>query len=362
MTKLVAGVIIDRLTPGRCTLNPIILRLLVTTLCGLPAVNTTGQNSLPDSIINSTSLRQVVEVLASDSLQGRFTGTLQAQTAASFIAEEFKKAGTTPPAGNDGYFMSFLTSGDSVRLGINVMGVLKGTGKPDELVIFCAHYDHVGTKSTNPFDFSRSRRSIRQGDTIYNGANDNASGVSALIHLARYFGQLKNNKRTVIFIAFAGEELGLKGSLGTVSFFKPEQVIAVINIEMIGRPISKKRRTAFITGSHLTDIQKLLNKKLYESDRELYGKKFFTPDPFPDANLFERSDNYWFAMKGIPAHTIMGCGPDDDYYHSPADETQTLDFTLMERRVKAIAISTSILVEGAATPSRLNKDRINSGL
>ncbi len=362
MTKPGADVMIGRLPRDGCTLNPIILRLLVVTLCGLLAVNTTGQNFVIDSIINPTSLRHVVEVLASDSLQGRFTGTPQAQTAASFIAEEFKKAGTTPVAGNDGYFMPFLTSGDSVKLGINVMGGLKGTSKPDEVIIFCAHYDHVGTKSTNPFDFSKSGRSIRQGDTIYNGANDNASGVSALIHLARYFGQLKNNKRTIIFIAFSGEELGLKGSLRTVSFFKSEQVIAVVNIEMIGRPISKKRRQAFITGSHLSDLQKLLNKKLFEADKEFYGRKFFTTDPFPDENLFVRSDNYWFAMKGIPSHTIMGCGPNDDYYHSPADETTTLDFTLMERLVRAIAISTSIFVEGTATPSRLNTHRINSGL
>lgn len=353
---------IDRSARDRRTTNPVILRLLVATLCVLQNVNTAGQNSLLDSIINPTSLRHVVEVLASDSLQGRFTGTVQAKTAASFIAEEFKKAGTTTFARNDGYFMPFVTSGDTVKQGINVMGVLKGTSEPDELIIFCAHYDHVGTKSTNPFDISRSSRSIRHGDTIYNGANDNASGVSALIHLARYFGQLGNNKRTIIFIAFSGEELGLKGSLGTVSLFKPEEVIAVINIEMIGRPISKKGRKAFITGSNLSNLQKLFNKKLYESDKELYGKKFFTPDPFPDANLFQRSDNYWFAMKGIPSHTIMACGPDDIYYHSPADETATLNFTLMESLVRAIAISTSILVEGTATPSRLNTHDINSGL
>lgn len=339
--------------------NSIVLRLVMAAFCGMVVEHATAQTPVIDSIINPPSLKKVVEVLASDSLKGRFTGSLHAQTAAFFIAEEFEKAGLGAFGGSDGYFMPFLTSGEKDTLGINVVGGLKGSSKPDDLVIFCAHYDHVGTKSTNPFNLYTSRRSMRQGDTIYNGANDNASGVSALIHLARYFGQLKNNERTIVFIAFSGEELGLKGSLNTVSLLKPEQVIAVVNIEMIGRPISKKKRKPFITGSNLSDLQKLLNKKLYETDGQLYGKKFFSPDPFPEAKLFTRSDNYWFAVKGIPAHTVMGCGADDEYYHSPGDETSTLDFILMETVVRAIAISTSILVDGTATPSRLKPEQID---
>ncbi len=236
------------------------------------------------------------------------------------------------------------------------MAILRVTTKPGEVIIFCAHYDHVGTRSTNPFNFYRSNRG-RKGDTIFNGANDNASGVSAIIHLARYFGQLKNNERSIVFIAFEGEELGLQGSQQTASFFKPDSVAAVINIEMIGRPISRKKRTAFITGANFSNLQEVLNKKLYETDPALYGKKFFSRDPFPDANLFARSDNYWFAMKGIPSHTIMASSPDDYYYHTPADETQTLDFTLMESLVRAIAISSSVLAEGNATPSRINPAR-----
>lgn len=331
---------------------------LIATICSLIAGRTTAQK-LVDSIISPASLRQMVEVLAADSLEGRFTGTLHAKKAASFIAGEFKNAGIDTLTGYEGYYMHFATPGENVRLGLNVIGGLKGTVKPDELIIFCAHYDHVGTKSTNPFNVYRSGRT-RPGDTIYNGANDNASGVSALIHLARYFGQLKNNERTIIFIAFSGEELGLRGSEKAVSLFKPEEVVAVINIEMIGRPITKKKRKAFITGSHLSDFQKLLNKKLYETDPEFYGKKFFLPDPFVDANLFTRSDNYWFAMKGIPSHTIMTTSPEDEYYHSTADELSTLDFALMEKMVKAIAISTAILVNGSARPSRIKPHRIEA--
>ena len=334
-------------------------RFLIATICVSATGETTAQTPLIDSIISPESLRWVVGVLAADSLEGRFTGTSHANTAASFIAQEFKSAGIDTLTGYEGYYMPFFTSGENVRRGINVIGGLKGTVKPDELIIFCAHYDHVGTKSSNPSGIYRSGRT-RQGDTIYNGANDNASGVSGLIHLARYFGQLKNNERSIIFIAFSGEELGLQGSEKAVSTFNPEKVVAVINIEMIGRPISKKRSKAFITGSHLSNIQKLLNKKLYETDPEFYGKKFFLPDPFADASLFVRSDNYWFAMKGIPSHTIMATSPEDEYYHSPADELSTLDFTLMQNLVKAIAISTTILIEGSARPSRIRPHRIEA--
>ena len=173
------------------------LTFLIATACALPG-KTKAQTAVIDSIINSTSLSQVVEFLSADSLEGRFTGTQNAKKAATFIATEFKKAGIMPVAGNDGYYMPFTTSGEHVTLGMNVMGELKGTGKPGELLIFCAHYDHVGTKSTNPFKFYRSDRLNRDDDTIYNGANDNATGVSALIHLARYFAQFR---RTIFRIA-----------------------------------------------------------------------------------------------------------------------------------------------------------------
>ena len=196
-------------------------------------------NSLIDSVINPTSLREVVQVLASDSLEGRFTGSVHAQMAASYIANEFYKAGAAPLAGNGGYFVPFGARGKE-QFGVNVMAALKGKSKPDEVIIFCAHFDHVGTQSTNPIVIPGSIS--KPGDSIFNGANDNATGTSAIINLARYFGQLKNNERTILFIAFSGEEQGLLGSREVALHLQPESVTAVVNIEMIGRAASKKEK------------------------------------------------------------------------------------------------------------------------
>jgi Zn-dependent M28 family amino/carboxypeptidase len=312
-------------------------------------------NSLIDSIINPSSLRELVQVLASDSLEGRFTGSVHAQMAASYIANEFYKAGAAPLAGNDGYFVPFRAHGKE-QFGFNVMAALKGETKPDEVIIFCAHYDHVGTQSTNPIVIPHTIS--KPSDSIFNGANDNATGTSAIINLARYFGQLKNNERTILFIAFSGEEQGLLGSKEVASHIQPESVKAVINIEMIGRAASKRKKNAYITGSHLSDLQKLLNKRLFESAPQLYGKKFFTTDKYPDQNLFGRSDNYWFAHRGIPSHTIMATSPNDAYYHSNGDEVSTLDFDLMTSLVKAIAISCTGIIAGIDTPKRINPSRL----
>ena len=97
----------------------------------------------------------------------------------------------------------------------------------------------------------------------------------------------------------------------------------------------------------------------YWVDEDLYGKKFFTDDTYGEQNLFQRSDNYWLAKIGIPSHTILASSPNDEYYHSPADEAPTLDFPLMARIIKAIAISSTGLVDGTDTPSRINPKRID---
>jgi Zn-dependent M28 family amino/carboxypeptidase len=337
-------------------------------VCSSASIKVVAQHAFIDSIINPTSLKEVVKVLASDSLKGRFTGSDQAKQAAFYIAGEFHKAGVKPFAGTDSFFWHFSAPSRSALLpAVNVMATLKGSTRPDELIIFCAHYDHVGTRSTYPFPYLKDipgleiKRVSPRGDTIYNGANDNASGVAAVIHLARYFGQLRNNERTLVFIAFSGEELGLIGSQQVVSIFKPNDVMAVINIEMIGRTLSRRKRNPYITGSQYSDLKILLNTELYHSNDSLYKHNFFRDDPFPSSNLFARSDNYWFAMKGIPAHTIMSTSPEDRYYHSTKDEVSTLDFTLMTNLVKAIAVSTNVLIAGKATPSRINPRKVDAG-
>ena len=308
--------------------------------------NAQTKNDFLESVFHPDSLKSIVEVLASDSFEGRFTGSTGCMKAASFIADEFKKAGLKPLAGLDGFFMPFTNSKK------NIVGAIRGRTKPDEIVIFSAHYDHVGTESTNPYPNAGGKGKISMGDTIYNGANDNASGTSAIISLAKYFVQQSKNERTLLFVAFDGEELGLLGSTYFADHIEPEPIIAVINIEMIGRKDNGTGKP-YITGSQYSDLFKILNRRLNEYDSKTYGKKFIERDMYVNENLFIRSDNYSFAQLGIPAHSIMVTSTTDKYYHSLSDEPTTLDYRLMSNIIKAIAISCRGLVDGTDTPSRI---------
>ncbi len=119
----------------------------------------------------------------------------------------------------------------------NVVGILPGNSKKEEYVIFSGHYDHLGVGKANA-----------AGDSIYNGANDDAAGTTAVIVLANYFAKQKNNERTIIFAAFTGEESGGFGSNYFSQQFNPDQVMAMFNIEMIGTESKWGTNSAFITG------------------------------------------------------------------------------------------------------------------
>ena len=105
----------------------------------------------------------------------------------------------------------------------NVVGILPGTTKPNEYVIFSAHYDHLGIGKPDA-----------RGDSIYNGANDDASGTTAVLMLAKYFCARHDNARTLVFATFTAEEIGEYGSQYFATQWNPDQVVAMFNIEMIG--------------------------------------------------------------------------------------------------------------------------------
>ncbi|HSU26877.1 MAG TPA: M20/M25/M40 family metallo-hydrolase, partial [Chitinophagaceae bacterium] len=131
----------------------------------------------------------------------------------------------------------------------NVVGMIPGKSKKDEYVIFSGHYDHLGV-STRPTGT----------DSIYNGANDDASGVTAMMMLARYFKALKNNERTLIFVAFTGEESGGYGARYFSNQFDADKVMAMFNIEMIGTESKWGKNSTYITGFELTDMGPILQK------------------------------------------------------------------------------------------------------
>ena len=217
----------------------------------------------------------------------------------------------------------------------NVVGMIAGVSHPQEAIIFSAHYDHVD-------------RGIN-GETggIYNGANDDASGTTAVIELAKYFSMRRDNERTIIFCLFAGEELGLYGSRAFVNFVKPENIKAVINIEMIGASNIAGKNTFILTRSDFSDLYKILN-------RNLKGDKVKILEQISDpTNLFGRSDNYTFAKEGIPAHSIMCSDDNEPCYHKPCDDIKNIDIENMTRIIRAIANATATLINGKDTPSRI---------
>jgi hypothetical protein len=223
----------------------------------------------------------------------------------------------------------------------NVVGVLPGKSKKEEQVIFSAHYDHIGTGKPV------------EGDSIYNGANDDAAGTTAVIMLANYFKKLNNNERTLVFAAFTAEEVGGFGSQYFSKQFNPQQVAAMFNIEMIGTESKWGPNSAYITGYEKTNMGQILQQNLQ-------GSSFtFHPDPYPDQQLFYRSDNATLARQGVPAHTISTAKMDDEkYYHSVDDEIETLNMQNMAQIIQAIATSSKTIVAGKDTPTRVNTSEL----
>ncbi len=218
----------------------------------------------------------------------------------------------------------------------NVVGILPGKSRKEEMVVFSGHYDHIGTLSPV------------KGDSIANGADDDASGTTAVIALAKYFKQLNTHERTLVFVAFTAEEMGGYGSQYFSKGLDPTQVVAMFNMEMIGKESKFGQQAAFITGYERSDFGKILQKNLE-------GTGFtFHPDPYPDQNLFYRSDNATLAKLGVPAHTISTDQIDvDKYYHTVDDEYETLNVTNIVNTIRAIALSARSIVAGTDTPTRV---------
>jgi hypothetical protein len=221
----------------------------------------------------------------------------------------------------------------------NVLGVIHGKTKPNEIVVFSAHYDHLGTSKPNA-----------QGDSVFNGANDDAAGITAVIMLANYFAKQKQPERTLVFVAFTAEEIGGFGSQYFSTHIDANKVVAMFNLEMIGTESKWGSNSAYITGFEKSDFGAILQKNLV-------GTAFrFEPDPYPKENLFYRSDNATLAALGVPAHTISTSKMDSEpNYHKLSDEVATLNLANMTEVIKAIALSSKTIISGVDTPTRVVK-------
>jgi len=187
---------------------------------------------------------------------------------------------------------------------VNVVGILPGTTKPEEIVLYSAHYDHLGVKND-------------RGNDIYNGADDNASGTTAIINLAQYYAKQGDN------------------------------------IEMIGKPSKFGAGTIWMTGMERSTLGEQLNTVLASSGKSIYK------DPYPEQGLFYRSDNATLARLGVPAHSFSSTQLDkDEHYHQTSDDISSLSLTSLHQVIKTLAKATQPLVDGSITPSRIDKSLV----
>lgn len=244
-------------------------------------------------------------------------------------------------------FSAELTNTISKKALNNVVGILPGKTKPNEYVIFSGHYDHIGVGA--PEEGAPHPAT----DSIYNGANDDAAGTTAVIMLAKYYKKQNNNERTIIFTTFTAEELGGYGAKYFSKQLAPEQVIAMFNIEMIGTESKWGKNSAYITGFEKSNMGQILQTNLTGTSFNFYA------DPYPDQQLFYRSDNATLARLGVPAHTISTSKMDNEpTYHTADDEFETLDIDNMTQIIKSIALSSSSIISGKDTPTRVNTTQL----
>lgn len=283
--------------------------------------------------IDTTTVRKHLYTLASDDMAGRKPGTEGIEKAAQYIEGEFKRIGLKTYDNLKTYRQNFEHKGIKM---FNVIGVLEGKSRKDEYVIVSAHYDHLGTKKSG------------EGDLIFNGANDDASGVTGVLALAEYFAKKNKNERTIVFVAFTAEEMGLVGSRHFGKGIDASKFVAGINLELIGKEPKTGPKTAWLTGFERSDFGKIIQKNL-----EGTGYKLF-PDPYIKFNLFFRSDNASLARLGVPSHTFSTTPIDiDKNYHQVSDEAETLDVGIITETIKAVARGTESIINGKDTPTRV---------
>ena len=297
-------------------------------------------------------------ILAHDSMQGRLTGTPGMHRAARYLAERFRHWGLEP-AGDDGYLQHMplawsepagrgrlellrawsdttaLPPGRRAR-GVNVVGIIRGSDPElrNQVVLFDAHYDHLGTTGMG-------RCRAAGGDTICNGADDDASGVVAVLEIARDFARGPRPRRTAVFLFTTGEEVGLLGTRWYIDHpvLPLDSMVANLEVEMIGRPdsLAGGRGRAWLTGYERSTMGDMLSAAGIE----------IIADPRPARNFFQRSDNIAFAMRGVPAHTLSSFNLHTDY-HTPGDEASRIDYGHMLAVIRSAVRAARILADGPA--------------
>ncbi len=281
--------------------------------------------------ITSEELKDMLYTYASDEFEGRKTGEPGQKKAIEFIKNKYIANEIPSPIAEGDYFQEIPASffkGD-IKTSENVVAYIKGSEKPDEIVIISAHLDHIG---------------ISKNGDINNGADDDGSGTVAIIEIAEAFKTAEKNghgpKRSILFLHVTGEELGLYGSRYYTDedpIFPLKNTVANLNIDMIGRIDQKHKKSPnylYLIGSdklskELHDVSEAVNK-------EFINMKFdYTYNAKNDPNRFYyRSDHYNFAKHNVPVIFYFN-GTHADY-HRPTDTPDKIEYDLLAKRAKLI--------------------------
>lgn len=287
--------------------------------------------------IEASNLKDLLYIFASDDFQGRRTGEPGQKKAVNFLKEKYMEYGVPSAFGDNNYFQivpkKFLKNkyNDSE----NVLAFIKGTEKPEEVIVISAHLDHEGVS--------------KNGD-IYNGADDDGSGTIAILEIARAFKKAIDDgfrpKRSILFLHVTGEEIGLYGSQYYTEnpVFPLENTVTNLNIDMIGRVDPKhegKPNYLYLIGSdrlsmELHNISEMVNKKYTQLDFDYTYNEKNDPNRF-----YYRSDHYHFAKNNIPVIFYFN-GTHDDY-HRPTDTPEKINYEFYETRTRLIFYTAWVL-------------------
>ena len=333
--------------------------LVIVTAC--TGFRSGGTPSDPTRLVEASDVRRQLFALADDSMLGRRTGTPGIAKATRFIAREMQVAGLTP-AGDSGFFQRVpmamrpvevigrdstrrtverlvlfpsVAALDTVpperrRVDVNVVGMIRGSDPVlrDSAIVIAAHHDHIGI------------RSGASPDSIYNGADDDASGVVAVLQVAKALARTKPG-RTLVFATFTNEEGGGSGSRHYLQspVVPLARTAAQIQVEMIGRPdsLAGGAGKAWLTGYERSTMGDMLKANGIP----------IVADPYPCQRFFERSDNIAFARTGIPAHTLSSYNMHTDY-HQVSDSPDKVDIGHMTEVIRAAVRAVQILANGPA--------------
>jgi Zn-dependent M28 family amino/carboxypeptidase len=316
-------------------MQKLLIALLALILISCGSVNPDG--SVKESVkekyaieIQADDLKEHLFLLSSDILEGRKTGDKRQKMAVNYLTAYYEHLQLMAPELHPGYTQNIpqdYFEGRSDGPSQNILAYIEGSEFPNEVIVISAHYDHLGMK----------------GEEVYNGADDNASGSSAVMELAQSFQMAKKQgngpKRSILFLHLTGEEIGLFGSKFYIEHpvFSLDSTVVDLNIDMVGR-IDKKhadnKEYIYLIGSDrlsqdLHDISQETNKKY----TQLKLDYTYNDEKDPN-NYYQRSDHYNFAKNNIPVIFYFN-GTHEDY-HRTTDTADKIDFELLALRTRLV--------------------------